>query len=326
MQVLRWVCVLAAAGALAGCGSSESSGNAAAGSGKASGARAANVSATAEEVAEEARGDLDCPARVKSPPRDAKGPVDDVVGVRPGMTFDEAANVVMCTHDLMVVHADNSRGFQLQTYGQTVRQGFSARFAEPRVEKSSRDYMREMSEDFAARSGNAVREDMKAGQSKWYVGTMGLPGAERVISVAREEWFAEGRNPTLASVEQAFAKKYGAPSRVQKASGQIFFTWVHDTFGRLATETSPIMMKCGGSADPDSGVNLSPDCGVVVAAAVYPLRENPALAQFIQVGVVDQAGGYAALTSVEENLQRAETQRQAAQVEAAARNADSPTL
>jgi hypothetical protein len=326
MQVLRYVLALAAAGALVACGSSESGGNAAGGSSKASGERASNVSATAEDVAEEARGDLDCPARVKTPARDAKGPVDDVVGVRPGMTFEEAANVVMCTHDLMVIHADNSRGFQIKTYGQTIRQGFSARFAEPRVEKTSRDYMREMSDDFAARSGNAVREDMKAGQSKWYVGTMGIPGQERVISAAREEWFAEGRNPTFASMEQALIKKYGAPSRVQKASGQVFFTWVHDTFGRLATETSPIMMRCGGSADPDSGVNLNPDCGVVVAAAVYPVRENPGLAQSFQVGVVDQAGGYAALTSVEEGLQRAETQRQAAQLEAAAQNADSPTL
>jgi hypothetical protein len=325
MPVLRDVLALAAAAALVACGSSESGESVAGASAKSSNARASNVAATAEEAAEEARGDLDCPARVKTQ-RDAKGPVDDVVGVRPGMTFEEAANVVMCTHDLMVIHADNSRGFQIQTYGQTVRQGFSARFAEPRVEKTSRDYMREMSEDFAARSGNAVREEMKAGQSKWYVGTMGLPGQERVISASREEWFAEGRNPTLASVEQAFIKKYGKPSRVQKASGQIFFTWVHDTFGRLATETSPIMMRCGGSADPDSGVNLNPDCGVVVAAAAYPVRENPGLAKSIQVGVVDQAGGYAALTHLAENLQRAETQRQSAQLEAAAQDADSPTL
>lgn len=111
-------------------------------------------------------------------------PVDDVLGVRPGQTYDEAANLVACTHDLMVVQADNSRGFQIQTYGQQLRQGFSARFAEPRVVKDSRDHLREMSEEAAARSGNAVREDMQPGQSKWYVGTMGLPGQERVISAA----------------------------------------------------------------------------------------------------------------------------------------------
>ena len=51
------------------------------------------------------------------------------LGVRPGMTYDEAANVILCTNDLMVVQAD-SRGFQIKTFGQTLRQGFNARFAE----------------------------------------------------------------------------------------------------------------------------------------------------------------------------------------------------
>jgi hypothetical protein len=41
-------------------------------------------------------------------------------------------------------------------------------------------------------------------------------------------------------------------------------------------------------------VQLSADCGVVVAATVIPLRSNPALAQDLRVGVVDQAAGYQA--------------------------------
>ncbi|MGQ0834289.1 MAG: hypothetical protein ACT4O5_05080 [Gammaproteobacteria bacterium] len=204
MRVAAHVVMLMFAGALMACGSKGSENPAGAAGGSA---------ASAEELAEEARGELDCPAKIKSPRRDPKAPVDDVVGVRPGMTYEEAASIVMCTHDLMVAQADNSRGFQLQTYGQTLRQGFSARFAEPRAVKTSRDYLREMSEAAAARSGNAVSEDMGPGQSKWYVGTMGLPGQDRVISVAREEWFAEGKNPTIAAVEQALLKKYGTPTK-----------------------------------------------------------------------------------------------------------------
>src|SRR6202008_4554327 len=88
--------------------------------------------ATAEQVAEEMRGDVDCPARVATKSRDAKAPVDDVLGVRPGLTYEEAANLVLCSHDLMVVQADG-RGFQIKTYGETLRQGFSARLAQPRV-------------------------------------------------------------------------------------------------------------------------------------------------------------------------------------------------
>ena len=176
--------------------------------------------ATAEEVAEEMRGDVDCPARVATKARDAKAPVDDVLGVRPGQTYEEAANLVLCSNDLMVVQADG-RGFQIKTYGETLRQGFSARLAQARVEKTSKQIMQEMQDYSYGRSGNRVNEDMKPGDAKWYVGTIGLPGKERVINVAREEWFAEGRNPTMESVEQALLKKYGAPTRNQPSSTEL---------------------------------------------------------------------------------------------------------
>ena len=68
----------------------------------------ANTTATAEEVAEEARHDVDCPADINTPAPPTGAPVDDVVGVRPGLTWEEAANVVMCTNDLMVVQADTT--------------------------------------------------------------------------------------------------------------------------------------------------------------------------------------------------------------------------
>ena len=118
---------LAIAALLAGCGAdtppaAESSGNSAAQASR-------NAAASAEDVAEEARGRVKCPAKVSRSDRAAGAPVDDVVGVRPGMTYEEAANVVMCSHDLLVVTPARSRGFRLQTYGQEVRQGFDAAFA-----------------------------------------------------------------------------------------------------------------------------------------------------------------------------------------------------
>lgn len=328
MRTTKWVLLLATATALTACGSGDA-GKSASGAAKAasrSGSGSSRVSATAAEVAEEARGDVDCPARIKSAKRDPKAAVDDVVGVRPGMTYEEAANVVMCTHDLMVAQPDKTRGFRIQTYGQTLRQGFNARFAEPKVEKTSRDYMKEMQDNAIARGSNRATQDMQPGQSKWYVGTMGMPGEERVITAAREEWFEEGRNPTIASVEQALLKKYGAPTRNQHNNGRTNLTWAYDPFGRLITETSPLFHQCHGSADPDGGSNFSPDCGTVVAATLDPLPGNPDLARFMQVGVVDQAGGYEVLTATEQGLQGLESQRRARETEAASKNADTPQL
>jgi hypothetical protein len=55
-------------------------------------------------------------------------------------------------------------------------------------------------------------------------------------------------------------------------------------------------------------------------------RDNPGLSQFLQVGVVDQAGGYAALTATTEGLQALDAQRRAQQVQDAAKNAQAPQL
>src|SRR5690606_399058 len=212
----------------------------------------------------------------------------------PGLTYEEAANLVMCTHDLLVVTADTSRRFNINTYGQTIRQGFGAKFAEARIQKDARDYMRELNAATMARGTNAARNDEKPGQSAWYVATMGLPGEERVISLAREEWFEDGRYPTRASIEQALIKKYGQPTLARRteqlANGKLTwqgdtYRWIYDTFGRRATETSPLFHRCEGVSSSRGGGQYSPDCGIVVQALVIPVRENLALARSMAVGV-----------------------------------------
>jgi hypothetical protein len=322
------IVTLSLALALGACGAKGSGPSAGIAPGGAAGksAQPRSGNASAEEVAEEMRGEVRCPARVATKARDPKAPVDDVLGVRPGMTYEEAANLVLCSNELMIVQADG-RGFQIKTYGETLRQGFSARLAQPRVEKTSKQIMAEMQDYAIGSSGNRVNEDMKAGDSEWYVGTIGLPGKERVINAAREEWFAEGRNPTMESVEQALLKKYGAPTRNQPSSGgQKYITWAYDTFGRPITETSPLFNKCTGVADPDGGANFSPDCGEVVTATIFSMPDNPALSRFLQVGVVDQAGGYEALTATEQGLEQMDAARKAQQVKDAAKNSASPQL
>jgi hypothetical protein len=330
MNAIRLMVVTLLAAGIGACGGgSPASGSGGSAGGGASAGKLAPraASASAEEVASESRGDVRCPARVNTTPRNPKGPVDDVLGVRPGMTYEEAANIVMCSHDLMTVQPDG-RGFQIQTYGATLRQGFAGRIARARVEKTSRQIMQELQDNAIARGGNRVRDsDMKPGESKWYVGTIGMPGQERVINVAREEWFAEGRNPTSDSVEQALIKKYGAPTRRQPPSSGIrSLTWAYDPLGRPITETSPLFYKCSGVADPDGGANFSPDCGEVIVAQISPTPDNPDLSRYFQVGVVDQAGGYEALTATENGLQQMDAARKAQQVQDAAKNADAPKL
>jgi hypothetical protein len=325
MKLANWLIVFVA-GALVACDKPSESRPAAPAAPAAKAKPAGQGAATAEQVAKEARSDVSCPAKNKSAPRATGAPVDDVIGVRPGMSYDEAANTVLCSHDLLVMQLDVTRGFNIKTQGQKLRHGFGARFAEPRVEWNAKRAQAEMMDNALARSGNAARDDLKPGQAKWYVGTMGLPGQERVVNVAREERFDTGAQPTLATVEQALVKKYGPPSRQQNVQGQRHFVWSYDTAGQRVPAGSPLIQRCVGVASPDSGVNLSPDCGTVITAIVMPPRDNPELAMALQVGVVDQAGGYQLVTDTEQALAQADQQRREQETAKAAKNAAPPKL
>ena len=325
MLLTRAMLTLTAAALLTACGSdpTPAAGGvrppAADGGGTRAAAKAPSGDATAAEVARESRGKIKCPAKVQTT-RPSDTPVDDVVGVRPGMTWDEAVNVVLCSHDLLVVTEETRRGYTMQTYGQTLRQGFNARFAEPRVQKSSKQVLAEMQDAAIARGSNRAVRDVQPGQAKWYVSTMGLPGEERVISAAREEWFETDRLPTMANVSKALQDKYGQPILVEDVGGSGYYLiWAYDPSGRPSGQ-------CRTQADPDLGVNLSPDCGTSVSARIQPSGANPELAEYLQVSTVDQSGGYDLLERTERALQAADAQRRAREVEESAGKAAKPTL
>lgn len=323
MIIRHFIIIALACGVLAACGGDK---HTAQGSSQASADRtqAASGDASAEEVAREARGDVDCPADAAANPPGT--PVDDIVGVHPGMSYEQAAQAVMCSSPLLVVAAETGRGFEINTYSQTIRQGFSARSAEPRVQLTRQQYMQQMEREAMDRGMNAVRHDVKPGQSKWFVSTMGMPGQEKVISAARDQWFDEGHNPTIDSIEQALIAKYGTPTWRTDENTDHRLSWSRDPRGRVITETSPLYNQCSASADPDGATNLSANCGIAVAATIVPLRSNPALAQNLQVGVVDQAGGYQALTDTQQGLQAMDAARRAKQVQEAGKNAEAPQL
>jgi hypothetical protein len=321
--------LLVSAAIAAGCGPSDKPGVAA----KASTAAApvagnAEKGASAEQVARQARGDVSCPAKIRTPPRADGQPVDDVLGVRPGQSYEEAMNVVLCANELLVATPEKSRGFTIKAQGRTVNQGFSARFAEPREVRSGKQIVQDLQRDAMARGANAVREDLKPGQSKWYVGTMGVPGAERVLSVGREERFASGQNPTAASVRTALQQKYGVPTRELPASETQLpvFRWAHDPQGAAVREGTPLFLRCISHPDPNVGTSLNPDCGIVVEAMLIPLKSNPDLVDRLMVTVVDQGGGYRAIAATELALAQQDQQRRAQEVDKATKSAKGPSL
>lgn len=308
---------LSASALLAGCGSGEK--------GTDGGAPAADGSAA--EAARDGRGRVRCPAKISTPTAPAGTPVVDVIGLRPGLTYDEAANLAMCDNPLIVVTEEKYRGFDIQTNGQAYRRGFTAAFAQPQATLSPEEQMQETLRRASARSAGAAREDdVVPGQSKIYVATLGLPGQERVISASRRQRFEEGGSPTMAAAVGALTAKYGAPTYDDAQERSRVLRWAYDPTGRRITETSPYYYTCSAPAHPDSGSNLSPNCGVVVQAELVAARSNPDLAEALSVGVIDQAGGYRLLNEVEQAFAGQDQARRAAEVERAAQQGAAPKL
>ena len=330
MRSTYWISVLASFAALSACGPSDKPAptGAVAKSPASTIAADADQAASAEQVAKQARGDVACPARIGTPPRAQTAPVDDILGVRAGQRYDEAVNGVLCSNEMLVATQEASRGFDIKSYGQTLRQGFSARFAEPRVVKTGKQIVQDMQRESSARGMNAVREDLKPGQSKWYVGTLGVPGSELVLSVAREERFATEQMPTTDAVRAALLKKYGTPTLEQPASATrlAVLRWAYDPAGQPVAAGSPLYSRCIGWSDPNHGASVTPDCGVVVDAMLIPPKGNPELVDRLQVGIVDQARGYQLLKSTEQALAQMDQQRRAAEVDKAAKNTKAPSL
>lgn len=283
--------------------------------------------ATAVQVAKEVRGGLRCPPKVAQAARPAGAPIDDIVGVRPGLSYEDALKLVLCTHDLMVFEPISSPRIRMETYGQKIRQGFDAHFAKERVEKTGEQVLREMRDARAARTSNRMVQEILPGESRWFVGAMGMMGKEIVTEVGREEWFAQGRQPPLASIENALIEKYGTPTKRSGFHGHAQdMQWTFDPQGRQITEGSRLFSHCLGDPKLGGHVNFSPDCGAVIAARIHPLRDNPEIAQSLQITIVNSARGYELISSTEKALLALETARRANQVEEASKNADVPSL
>ena len=316
-QFLTSICVLAAL-AVAGCGSKDDN-SAPIGAVDAS-KPAPTGEASAEQVAKEMRGNVKCPAKDANP-RAAGAPIDDVVGVRPGMSWNEAATFVMCDNPMMVVAENTGRNYDIKTFGQKLRQGFDGRWAEARVVKTSRDYLREMSEAAARRSGNAVEIPLQPGQSRFYVSTMGLPGQEQVISVSREEYYVDGKQPTIESLTKALIAKYGEPSDSNDGGQVVQMWWEYDPSGKKIDQG-----QCKMSVSPDAGTSLSTTCGITVGAQIQASNTNQGLAHSLAVTSQNGAWGYELLTKTEATLKSVDASKKAKEIEEASKNAGAPKL
>lgn len=297
--------------------------------GLASGAYAAEAQRpegrSAVEVAKAARGSLRCPVGTTLPARAQDRPVDDLMGIRPGMAYDEAANAILCTDELLVVGANERRGFDIRSHGTRLRQGFEIRPAQADAPMTQDAMMARMREQDRQRNNFVRVRDVPPGHSKWAVGTMGLQGQETVINVIREQWFESDRLPSATNVERALVEKYGSPSVRREYDGTTLL-WAFDTLGRPVTETSRLHGQCELDHRIDGMLKLKADCGLTIAAKLNPPRDNELLVEFLEIHIVDQAKAFAAIERTERDLLALSEARKASELERAGEQADEVAL
>lgn len=318
MLGLMWVAVLTASACGGGKSGSEQPATDAAAAG-----RTASGDATAEEVAEEQRGRLRCPAKAVAAPSGA--PVHDIQGVRPGMRLADASPLVLCSHPLLVATSDSSNRFNLETHGVRLVQGFSASFARPRVERSSKEILADMQQAAMDRGNNRVKREVMPGEMAWTLGVMGMPGDEVVTDVAREEWYAAGQEPAVSSVEEALVAKYGTPTFSQRSDQQQLLRWAYLPSG-ARVQDQPGYTTCTTNPFRNSPVNYTDACGIVVEVVIQSMPSNPALAQATQLRSVNQVAAVERITATAEQLQQREMTRRNAQLNDAKKRGVAPTF
>jgi hypothetical protein len=309
IQIVRLRLLVALSGlvatlALAGCGGGEnpsaSVGSPTAGSGPAKRSRASPP--RPEDELPKAR----CPSNAG-----ASLPGPDVVGLKLGMSFDEALNHARCGMPEGVV------GFQPRWF-QQIRPGSTT------LEKQAFVIQRGDTSECVFRSlGDAAKCGL--GRRVWdhvdeqiVVASPGLVGRQTVVGIWRQQHWKPGEMPSRDAVLNALRDKYG---REGESTTQPHGTagWRYDTAGNPLTGDA--FQQCYGiAARAGSSQAWREGCGLSITADLVPPRDNPDLVQSLYVGMAHQERMLAYGDAMQAELDRLDAERRRAEV---ARGADS---
>lgn len=305
---------LAAALVLVACGGSE--GAAVDGAGQAGQVEQGGV-ADAGDGADEAS--PDCPPEVRD---GLAGP--DILGVKLGMTADEALGTVRCALGEGAVVKTEARWLdRLQTYG--VELGTQA-FTVQKGDHQACDYQRNWQGcGFGNREWTHVDETI-------VVATPGVPGKETAMAIWRTQAFRESQMPPLQSVLDALTKKYGEPQMTEASdsprgysAGYRELQWVSDRAGNPLKAPNPLFQKCRNAISgrgEQTSASWTDGCGLNIRANVLLSGKNPGLAMELQVAMLQQSDLYVHAEATQAELKLLGETRRAAEVQQAGESSD----
>lgn len=213
-----------------------------------------------------------CPPSVSVPVRALGQPVDDVMGVRPGMNARDFEEIVKCVAEDYVVEA------RALTNG-------------------------------VANTGRKSRPLVQArrGQDTVTAALFGPEGQEQAAVIWREVYFDAGEGPPPAQVEAMFVAQYGSPHEARdNPQGVRLLTWTYAPDGR-ALRKKPADGDIAGAVaymaagwtvaacvnnlrtDPEAAPIWDGRCGLTIRAEIDPNLSDRTRTARWRVTLLDQA-------------------------------------
>lgn len=265
--------------ALAGCGK-----------GKGDNEAVANESGNTEVAAADTPPELNCPSRFDIPPAPAGAPQDSVAGLRLGTPLDQATLYIQCQNKPTRYDVSSQGGgFTIQSGDENIRQMTEVSYSRPMTPDEKRQYDRENIDELGqVRNRASYDAQAKHLSDEFTLFALGRKGSERLEGIWRSQFYDQGRMPPAADVGRELVTKYGPPSQVTESSSGATMIWMYDTYGRKMTEQTPGFGNCSSSVGTTDGhMSATPECGLMITAAVTKFEKNELLAKSLAVGVAN---------------------------------------
>jgi hypothetical protein len=274
-----------------------------------------------------------CPPELTTPDRAEGAPVDDILGVRPGQTFDEVEGILACRDEGYRVETGSVWTVR-NTGGLPTRQLLRASNGTPCSGQDIARSMRSMQGSGECTGGpqGSGLAMIRDATDEVFVAFTGMYGQEVAGGVWRSRDYEADAKPTAESLQQALIAKYGEPSvnetlarnQMPLRAGDIAMTWVYDLRGRRLNSENPMYRRCNIVNHRFFGSHRwSAECGLVVTAGIRKDPRNNLLADTLTIGIMNQKAFYDGGQAFEAAIAAAvEEQRQQAARDAASVQTD----
>lgn len=244
-----------------------------------------------------------CPPRLAAAPRSEAAPVDDIVGLRPGMAYDDILALLECRDDVRSVQSAPLWSAS-QNYGIPTRQLLRASDGIPcsEAEISARSA--------ACDSGGGRFEPLRDITREYVVSFTGMPQQEVARAIWRRVLYTEDDTQAASVLTQSLTEKYGVPQlqatsdhlRIDKVrAGATNLIWLYSREGQPTplpagqiTSAALNYETCINGPQPQFAARQgwNSGCNLTIRAEILPQDNNRLLVRELNMVVMNQRDLY----------------------------------